>query len=115
MSKLSSWIRIGVAGTLAMMALGTTVLAQQSVVDDGKRKVRSKVTPMYPELARRMNVAGRVKIEVVVAPDGHVRSARAIGGHPLLVQSCSDAVRDWKFMPGNEESTEILEFEFKNN
>jgi protein TonB len=97
------------------MALGTTAVAQQSVVDESKRKVKSRVTPVYPELARRMNVAGKVKIEVVVAPDGRVRSARPIGGHPLLVQSCTDAVKEWKFMPSTEESTQILEFEFKAN
>jgi TonB family protein len=62
-----------------------------------------------------MNVAGKVKIEVVIAPDGHVKSARAIGGHPLLVQACQDAVKEWKFVPGPEESTQVIEFEFHAN
>lgn len=115
MSKKSRWIRIAAAATLAVMALGTTVVAQQSVVDEGKRKIKTRVQPVYPELARRMNVSGKVKIEVVVAPDGHVRSAKPIGGHPLLVQSCTDAVKEWKFMPSAEESTQILEFEFKGS
>ena len=47
-------------------------------------------SPAYPELARRMNVSGKVKIEVIITPDGHVRSTRVIGGHPLLVQACQD-------------------------
>lgn len=115
MSKLSSWIRIVVAATLTVMVLGTTVVAQQAVTDDSKRKIKSRVQPVYPELARRMNVSGKVKIEVTVAPDGHVRSARPIGGHPLLVKSCADAVKEWKFVASPEESTQILEFEFKNN
>jgi outer membrane biosynthesis protein TonB len=54
-----------------------------------------------------------VKIEVVIAPDGHVRNARAIGGHPVLVQSCLDSVKEWRYEPGPEESTQIIEFEFK--
>jgi TonB family protein len=86
--------------------------AQQSNTDDGKRKVKSKITPTYPELARRMNVAGKVKIEVIITPDGRVRSSRVIGGHPLLVQSCQDAVKEWKFFPASEESTQIIEFDF---
>ena len=115
MSKLFTWIRIAIAASLVVMSLGTSVVAQQSAADEAKRKVKTRVSPAYPELARRMNVAGKVKIEIVVAPDGHVRSARPIGGHPLLVQACSDAVKEWKFMPSTEESTQILEFEFKAN
>ena len=44
-----------------------------------------------------MSVSGKVKIEVIITPDGHVKSTRVIGGHPLLVQSCQDAVKEWKF------------------
>jgi TonB family protein len=62
-----------------------------------------------------MSVSGKVKIEVVIAPDGHVKSTRVIGGHPLLVQSCQDAVREWKFVAAAEESTQIVEFEFHGN
>ncbi|HXM99496.1 MAG TPA: energy transducer TonB [Candidatus Dormibacteraeota bacterium] len=115
MSKLSGFIRTMVASAVVFAALAATVRAQQSVSDDGRRKVKSRVTPAYPELARRMNVAGKVKIEVIIAPDGHVRSTRPIGGHPLLVQACTDAVKDWKFVASAEESTQILEFDFKNN
>ncbi|GAC1620768.1 MAG: hypothetical protein PVS2B2_24160 [Candidatus Acidiferrum sp.] len=103
-----------VAAAIMAMVTGTTVTAQQSTSAESSRKIKSRVSPVYPELARRMNVTGRVKIEVIIAPDGHVRSARAIGGHPLLVQSCQDAVKDWKFVASAEESTQILEFDFKN-
>jgi protein TonB len=77
--------------------------------------VKSKTTPAYPELARRMNVNGKVKIEVVIAPDGHVKSTRVVGGHPLLVQTCQDALKEWKFVPASEETTQIVEFEFHGN
>jgi TonB family protein len=82
------------------------------VTDEAKRKVKTRVAPLYPELAKRMNIAGKVKIEVVIAADGHVKSTRAVGGHPLLVQPCQDAVKEWKFAPGPEESTQIVEFDF---
>jgi TonB family protein len=60
-----------------------------------------------------MSVIGKVRIEVVIAPDGRVRSTKIVGGHPLLVQACQDAVKEWKFAPGPEETTQIVEFEFK--
>jgi TonB family protein len=111
----SRWTRIVVASagaTLLLGSLGVYGRAQSGATDEAKRKVKVKVAPAYPELAKRMNVAGKVKIEVIIAPDGHVKSTRAIGGHPLLVQSCQDAVKEWKFVAAPEESTQVVEFEF---
>lgn len=104
--------RVLAAAVLGVL-LGGLVSAQQVSVDDSKRKVKSKVNPVYSDLARRMNLAGKVKVEVTIAPDGHVKSARPVGGHPVLVQSCLDAVKDWRFEPASEESLQIIEFDFK--
>jgi len=95
------------------MLSGVVGRAQTGTTDESKRKVKTKVAPVYPELARRMNVAGKVKIEVVIRPDGHVKTTRIVGGHPLLVQSCQDAVKEWRFVPALEETTQIVEFEFR--
>lgn len=96
----------------ALFAL-SLACAQQTVVEEGKRRIKSKTNPVFPDLARRMNIAGKVKIEVVIGPDGRVKNARPIGGHPVLVQSCMDAVKDWRFEPASEETTQIIEFDFK--
>jgi TonB family protein len=108
----SRWTRMVLAGAGATALLAMSGLAQTSTTDEGKRKIKSKVAPVYPDLAKRMNVTGKVKIEVIIAPDGHVKSTRAVGGHPLLVQSCQDAVKEWKFLPAPEESTQVVEFDF---
>jgi TonB family protein len=107
----SKWARIVFAAVTAAL-FARAAFPQQGATDEAKRKVKTRVSPVYPELARRMNVTGKVKIEVVIAPDGHVRSSRVIGGHPLLVQVCQDAVKDWKFYPASEETTQIIEFDF---
>jgi TonB family protein len=106
------WIRKAVVGMALLSILGTHALAQSSGAEEGKRKVKTKVAPTYPELAKRMNVVGKVKIEVIITPDGRVKSTRALGGHPLLVQSCVDAVKEWKFVAAPEETTQVVEFEF---
>jgi len=101
---------------LAAAAAGLLVLSlagAQAVNDEGKRKLKSKSVVTYPEIARRMSISGKVKIEVVIAPDGRVRNARAIGGHPILVQSCLEALKDWRYEPAGEETTQIVEFDFK--
>ena len=107
-----SWIRISVAAAAVALFTAGFVLAQQSATDESKRKIKSKTAPAYPELAKRMNVSGKVKIEVIITPDGKVRSTRVIGGHPLLVQACQDAVKEWKFFPAPEETTQVIEFDF---
>lgn len=83
--------------------------------EDGNRKIRTRVTPMYPDLARKMNVTGTVKVQLVVATNGSVKSTKLVGGHPLLVEPTLEAVRKWKYEPGNEETTETVEFKFTGN
>jgi hypothetical protein len=56
--------------------------SRPSTAEESKRKVKTKATPVYPDLAKRMNVGGKVKVEVTMAAEGHVK------GHPLLVQAC---------------------------
>ena len=109
------WIRKILVGMALSSVLGAYALGQQSVSEEGKRKVKTKVAPVYPDLAKRMNVTGRVKIEVIITPDGRVKSTRAMGGHPLLVHACLDAVKEWKFVAAPEETTQVIEFEFNGN
>lgn len=79
------------------------------------RKVKSKVAPMYPELARRMSISGVVKVQVVVAPNGAVKNTKVVGGHPLLVNAAVDAVKKWRFEAASEETTGVVEFKFDPN
>ena len=111
--KFSEWKKFVFAACALFLLTGVSVRGQSGSTDESKRKVKSKVSPIYPELARRMSVAGKVKIEVVISPDGHVKTTRVVGGHPLLVQACQDAVKEWKFAPAPEETTQIVEFEFR--
>ena len=113
--RISGGIRFAVTAVLAVLLAGSSAFSQTGSTDESKRKVKSRTTPAYPELARRMNVSGKVKIEVVVAPDGRVKTTRVVGGHPLLVQTCQDALKEWKFVPASEETTQIVEFEFHSN
>jgi TonB family protein len=103
------------ASLVAVGLLAVAGFAQSSTGDEGKRKIKSKTSPAYPELARRMNVAGKVRIEIIITPDGHVRSTRVVGGHPLLVQACQDSLKDWKYFPAPEETTQIVECDFHGN
>jgi len=113
--RLSLFRKLAFAVSAVALLSGAAAFAQTGTTDESKRKVKVKTTPIYPELAKRMNVSGKVKIEVVITPDGHVKSTRVVGGHPLLVQACQDAVKEWKFQPAPEETTQVVEFEFRGN
>jgi TonB family protein len=75
------------------------------------RKVVRKVEPRYPELARKLNLGGTVKVVAVVASDGNVKKVEPVGGSPLLVQAAESAIGQWKFAPGGE-SREVVELHF---
>jgi TonB family protein len=76
------------------------------------RRAKTRVEPEYPDLARKMNLTGTVKVEVVVAPNGTVKEAKVVGGHPVLAGAALDAVRKWRFEPAPVESTGVVEFKF---
>ena len=86
---------------------------QQENTGDLTRKPKRKVSPVYPDLARRMSITGTVRLAVVVAPNGQVKTTRAIGGHPILVNAAMDAMKQWKFEPASTESSGVVEFKFQ--
>jgi TonB family protein len=101
---------------LLVFALMTTVVglavAPNRAWAEEDRKVRSRIDPVYPDLARRMNVTGTVKVMVVIASNGSVKSAKPLGGHPLLIESAVEAVKKWKYEPAAEETTTTVQFTF---
>jgi TonB family protein len=60
-----------------------------------------------------MNIVGTVKIEVVVAPNGSVKGARVVGGHPVLATAALDAAKKWRFEPASAESSGVIDFKFE--
>lgn len=97
--------KIFASALLIALLAGAPARAQEG------RKVKSKVLPELPEIARQMNLRGTVRLEVEIAADGTVKSTRALGGHPLLIQSAERAVRNWRFVPGPASKT-VIEFDF---
>ena len=107
-----------VTAMLAVLTLAATLVpidvgAQQAQNEEILRRAKSKVQPVYPELARKMNIAGTVKIEIVVLPNGTVKDAHVVGGHPVLASAALDAARKWRFEPAAGESSGVIDFKFE--
>ena len=68
-----------------------------------------RVQPQYPPLARQARVQGIVVLRAVISRDGKIENLQIIGGHPLLVKSAMDAVRQWRYRPYylNNEPVEV--------
>ncbi|MGC2476483.1 MAG: energy transducer TonB [Candidatus Sulfotelmatobacter sp.] len=77
------------------------------------RKIVVQTSPVCPDLARRMNLQGMVKLLVTVAPDGSVKSVEIRGGHPLLANAAETAVHEWRWTSAAAESKEVVEMRFQ--
>ena len=110
--------RQSAAAVLAALSVAVTIGpgisgAQTSQDDEFIRRAKSKVQPAYPELARKMSIAGTVKIAVTVAANGTVKDARVVGGHPVLANAALDAAKKWRFEPASAETSGIIDFKFE--
>jgi TonB family protein len=77
-----------------------------------ERKVLVRTEPNYPELARKVHLQGAVKVEVIVRPNGTVKSTRVLGGNPVLADAATEAVTKWKFESGPNETMQLIEVMF---
>jgi TonB family protein len=59
----------------------------------------TKVSPIYPPIARQMKASGEVQVEITIDENGRVIEAKAISGHPALRAAAEDAARKWVFRP----------------
>ncbi len=73
-------------------------------------KLISQPRPVYPPLAKQARIQGTVQLQAIIAKDGTVTQLEMISGHPLLVQSAMDAVRQWRYQPTllNGEPVEVV-------
>jgi TonB family protein len=84
--------------------------AQATTANDNPQRIRVggnvqaanllvKVTPAYPPLAKQARIQGTVRFTVIIGKDGSIENMELISGHPLLVPSATDAVRQWVYKP----------------
>jgi TonB family protein len=100
-----------IALSLGIIAVCPTLsLAQDQ--QEGRRRIVDRVVPVYPDLARKMQIRGTVRVEVVVTPSGKTKLTQVIGGNPLLAKAAVDAIEKWKWVPAPQETKELVELNF---
>src|SRR5438309_704778 len=106
------WIRLALTVCTSVLLVASPLSRAQQDQPASKRKVITKIVASYPGLARKIDIAGSVKIEALVLPNGSVKSTETLGGHPLLAQAAVAAVRTCKWEPAPDETKEIIIFNF---
>jgi TonB family protein len=110
-------VKRGLLLTLGLLALSlllnsASLMAQAHDQNSSDRKVLTRVEPEYPDALKRLYIGGVVRLEVVVAPNGAVKSTKLLGGSPILGQSTMKAVKQWKYAPAASDEVLTVKLEF---
>jgi TonB family protein len=95
------------SAALAMML----VMALPAMAADA-RAVKSRVSPVYPEIAKRMRISGSVKLEAAVDSQGKVTDVKEVSGNHTLAEAAKEALMKWKFAAASSDSNETVEINF---
>ena len=73
-------------------------------------KLLNQPKPVYPLLAKQARIQGTVRFDAIIGRDGAIQNLQVVSGHPLLVPSALEAVRQWKYQPVllNNEPVEVV-------
>jgi TonB family protein len=58
-----------------------------------------KVMPVYPPEAKEARIQGLVRFTAIIGTSGNIVNLQLVSGHPLLVPSAQDAVKQWRYKP----------------
>ena len=83
-----------------------------SAIAQSERKITHHEDPDYPELAKKMNLHGTVKLKIWISLDGTVRRLEYVGGHPVLAESALKAVKGWRYEAATKESNATVGLKF---
>ena len=62
-------------------------------------------------MARIAHIQGDVILQATISKTGTIEGLHGVSGHPILIQAAMDAVKQWKYEPG-QEGTEFVEIRF---
>ena len=102
------------AGARPLLAITLLALSVTPLFGEDRPAVR-KVPPVYPPIARQMGITGVVMVSATVDPTGKVVKAESTSDNKILAPAAIDAVRQWKFAPGDATETVTVAVSFEHN
>ena len=80
-----------ILAVFCLLQYGLAAEPQQQVT------VLKYVVPIYPAIAKTARINGDVVLSFNVESDGSVSDVQYVSGPKMLLQTCLDAIKQWKF------------------
>lgn len=104
--------RLALVAMAAFLVSPLSLMGSSAPSPDTARKLRTGAPPEYPELAKKWNLKGLARVQVLIAPNGTVTDVTELGGNPVLLDALVRAVKKWKYVPGGKQSQLEVRFMF---
>lgn len=93
---ISSTSTLSSVPKLAAPAAPKRVRISQGVTEG---RLIQKIEPAYPTLARSARIQGEVVLSAIISKTGEIQNLVLVSGHPMLVPSAIQAVKQWRYRP----------------
>jgi TonB family protein len=114
----TSWLRrltcrIGAALSLiVLLFLSAWIPSVRAQNVPTLRKLIYKAAPKYPRELKQNDIGGIVRLSIVISPNGSVAKVSPVGGNPVLVDAATVAVKQWKYVPSDHQTTTEVQLDF---
>jgi TonB family protein len=68
--------------------------------------------PEYPDLLKRAQIGGLVRLKATVLINGTVSDVAVVGGNPVLAESAMSAIKRWRYAPAATQTVEDIAINF---
>ena len=92
---------------------GVKTLTVLRVAKGGQRMLITRVPPKYPLILQENAIGGMVRMQVSISAKGNVEDINLLGGNPILAQSATVAVLQWKFAAGRSSTSMEISIPFE--
>jgi len=99
--------------TKELLALAGPGRSSSSAEAGETRPPKFNPPPEYPLIAKRMHITGAVQLQITIRPDGTVKDAKVLGGHPALADAAVKAVMKWRYEPAAREASTVIRLDFE--
>ncbi|MBK7993592.1 MAG: TonB family protein [Blastocatellia bacterium] len=97
----------------ALLAINIVVVKAFELGPNLEAKAVKKIPPLYPPLAKRKRVEGKVTIRLEIGSEGTVSNAEFVEGNSLFKPSSLDAAKQWTFAKSMAGTTGHIVFKFQ--
>ena len=97
---------------IILLFLSASTISVKAQDAQNPRELIYKVAPKYPPELKQNEIGGIVRLSISISPNGSVGKVSVIGGHPVLVDAATIAVKQWKYKPADHPTSTEVQMQF---